>query len=182
MGGAGAALPRPNGAARMNRRRFIRHTLAASVATAWPLAPASSAILGPAARVETDIEAVTGDGRSVTLGRAALQELGRSLRGNLVLPGHPVYDDARRIVNASIDKHPALIVQCKGVADIQQAVDFARESSLLTAVKCGGHSHSGKSTCDGGLMLDLSLLRSVRVDRTRRAGASRSTTCAASTS
>jgi FAD/FMN-containing dehydrogenase len=82
----------------------------------------------------------------------------------LLLPGHAAYDEARRVLNASIDKHPALIVQPKGVADVKNAVDFARESSLLVAVKCGGHSFSGKSTCDGGMMIDLSLLRSVRVD------------------
>jgi len=153
---------------RVDRRRFLTGSLAAATAAcvepprAWP------AILGPSRRVEADVEAVTGDGRSVTLPRAAVQELGRSLRGNLVLPGHAVYDDARRVMNASIDRYPALIVQPRGVADVQHAVDFARASSLLVAVKCGGHSHSGKSTCDGGMMIDLSLLRSVRVDRTAR--------------
>jgi FAD/FMN-containing dehydrogenase len=67
-------------------------------------------------------------------------------------------------MNASIDKHPALIVQPSGVADIQQAINFARERELLLAVKCGGHSWSGKSTCDGGMLLDLSTFRNVRVD------------------
>ena len=95
-------------------------------------------------------------------------ELGDSLRGNLLLPGHEAYEEARRVLNASIDKHPAIIVQPKGAADVKNAVDFARESSLLVAVKCGGHSPSGKSTCDGGMMIDLSLLRSVRVDPQRR--------------
>ena len=114
--------------------------------------------------VDADIDAVTGDGASVTLKRAAVQELGESLRGNLLLPGHSAYDDARRVLNASISKYPALIVQPRGVADIRKAVDFARGSSVLVAVKCGGHSHSGKSTCDGGMMIDLSLMRGVRVD------------------
>ena len=118
--------------------------------------------------VDADINAVTGDGAEVTLKQAAVKELGDSLRGNLVLPGHEVYDEARRILNASISKYPAMIVQCKGVADIKNAVDFARESSLLVAVKCGGHSFSGKSTCDGGMMIDLTTLRSVRVDPKRR--------------
>ena len=90
------------------------------------------------------------------------------MRGNLVLPGHEVYEEARRVLNASINRYPALIVQPKGVADVKNAVDFARESNLLVAVKCGGHSFSGKSTCDGGMMIDLSLLRSVRVDPQRR--------------
>ena len=118
--------------------------------------------------VDADIDAITGDGASVTLKRAAVQELGESLRGNLLLPGHSAYDEARRVLNASISKYPALIVQPRGVADIRNAVDFARDSNLLVAVKCGGHSHSGKSTCDGGMMIDLSLMRGVRVDPAER--------------
>jgi FAD/FMN-containing dehydrogenase len=85
-----------------------------------------------------------------------------------LLPGHEAYEQARRVLNASINKHPAIIVQPKGMSDVKNAVDFARESSLLVAVKCGGHSPSGKSTCDGGMMIDLSLLRNVRVDPDRR--------------
>jgi FAD/FMN-containing dehydrogenase len=142
--------------------------LAAAVGASLPMTGALGAILSPSRAVDADIDAVTGDGASVTLKRAALQELGESLRGNLVLPGHPVYDDARRVLNASISKFPALIVQPRGVADIRNAVSFARESSLLVAVKCGGHSHSGKSTCDGGMMIDLSLMRGVRVDPRER--------------
>jgi hypothetical protein len=148
----------------MDRRRFLRDSLATAVATSLPARNTLAALLGPAAKVAADIDALTGDGTQVTLKRAAVQELADSLRGNLLLPGHGAYDQARRVINASIDKHPALIVQCKGVADVRKAVDFARESSLLTAVKCGGHSHSGKSTCNGGLMIDLSTFRQVEVD------------------
>ncbi len=68
------------------------------------------------------------------------------------------------MINAQMNKHPALIVQPRGAADVKQAVDFARANNLLVAVKCGGHSPSGKSTCDNGMMIDLSLMRSVRVD------------------
>ncbi len=118
--------------------------------------------------VERDVDAVTGAGRGVTLPRAAVQELGESLRGNLLLPGHGAYEDARQVLNASIQRHPALIVQPFGSADVKNAIDFARESDLLVAVKCGGHSPSGKSTCDDGLMIDLSRLRSVRVDPVAR--------------
>ena len=148
----------------MDRRRFLRNSLASAVAASLPARDGLAALLGPTAKVAGDIEAMTGDGGEVTLGRAAVQELADSLRGNLLLPGHDAYEQARHVINASIDKHPALIVQCKGVADVRKAVDFARESSLLTAVKCGGHSHSGKSTCNGGLMIDLSTFRQVRVD------------------
>jgi hypothetical protein len=147
----------------MNRRTFVQRSLAAAVSASLS-ARSLGAILSPSRAVDADIDAVTGDGASVTLKRAAVQELGESLRGNLLLPGHSAYDDARRVLNASISKYPALIVQPRGVADIRKAVDFARGSSLLVAVKCGGHSHSGKSTCDGGMMIDLSLMRGVRVD------------------
>jgi FAD/FMN-containing dehydrogenase len=148
----------------MNRRRFVRSSLAAAVGVSLPATRGLAAILSPSRAVDADIDAVTGDGASITLERAAVQELGESLRGNLLLPGHAAYEDARRVLNASISKYPALIVQPRGVADIRNAVDFAHDSNLLVAVKCGGHSHSGKSTCDGGMMIDLSLMRSVRVD------------------
>ncbi len=148
----------------LSRRQFFRHTLSAAVAASLPGTHAWSAILSPSAAVDRDIDAVTGDGRSVTLARAAVQELGDGLRGNLVLPGHSVYDEARRVINAQMNKFPALIVQPRGAADVKSAIDFARESNLLVAVKCGGHSPSGKSTCDDGMLIDLSLMRGVRVD------------------
>ncbi len=148
----------------MNRRRFVQTSLAAAIAASLPVSQSFAAILSASTTVDADINAATGDGAEVTLKRAAVQERGESLRGNLLLPGHEAYEEARRVLNASIDKHPALIVQCRGSADVKNAVDFARESDLLVAVKCGGHSMAGKSTCDGGMMIDLSLLRSVRVD------------------
>lgn len=99
-----------------------------------------------------------------TLKGAALRELKGSLRGRLLLAKSEGYDQARQVLNPSIDKRPALIVQPTGIADVENAVAFARESSLLVAVKCGGHSFSGQSTCDGGMMIDLSAIRGVRVD------------------
>ena len=138
--------PRLRGKAAVNRRHFVQTSLAAAIGAQLPFKGAYAAILGPSAKVDADIDAVTGDGKSVTLAKAAVQELGESLRGNLLLPGHPAYEEARLIENASISKHPALIVQPRDTADVRSAVDFARSSSLLVAVKCGGHSHSGKST------------------------------------
>ncbi len=152
----------------MNRRRFVQTSLAAAIAASLPVSVSLAEILSSSMKVDANINAVTGDGAEVTLGRAAVQELGDSLRGNLLLPGHEAYEEARRVLNASINKHPAIIVQPKGMADVKNAVDFARESSLLVAVKCGGHSPSGKSTCNGGMMIDLSLLRNVRVDPNRQ--------------
>jgi FAD/FMN-containing dehydrogenase len=121
-----------------------------------------------AASISGAIEAVTGKGSSITLEKTALQELRDSLRGALILPGEPGYDQARRVLNESIDRHPALVVQPSGVADIRTAVTFARERELLLAVKCGGHSYSGKSTCDHGMQIDLSHFRGVRVDPVAR--------------
>jgi FAD/FMN-containing dehydrogenase len=151
----------------LNRRQFARNTLAAAVAAAFP-ARGWSAILSPTTRVESDIRAVTGAGREVVLARADVQALGEALRGNLVLPGHSAYDPARRVLNRQMDKRPALVVQPRGAADVKLAIDFARHSNVLVAVKCGGHSPSGNSTCDDGLLIDLSLLRGVRVDPSAR--------------
>jgi FAD binding domain/Berberine and berberine like len=147
-----------------SRRQFLRSSVAAAIAASVPSTSAFAAILSPSRKVDHDLDAVTGDGSGVTLARAAVQELGDSLRGNLLLPGHAAYEDARRVINAQMNKFPALIVQPRGAADVKSAVDFARDSNLLVAVKCGGHSPSGKSTCDRGMMIDLSLMRGVRVD------------------
>jgi hypothetical protein len=148
----------------LDRRRFVQRSLALAAGVQLPFGAAWPAILSPSGGVGSDVDAVAGDGRSITLSRASVQELGDSLRGDLLLPGHAAYDEARLLRNASINKFPALIVQPTGVADIRNAVDFARSSDLLLAVKCGGHSHSGKSSCDGGMMIDLGRLRGVRVD------------------
>ena len=144
----------------MNRRDFFMSSLAAALATSV----ASSRALAALEPVAGDIEAVTGGGGKVSLARTAVQELRDSLRGALLLPGQPGYDEARRVLNGSIDKHPALVVQPSGTADVRTAVSFAREHGLLLAVKCGGHSYAGKSTCDGGMQIDLSRFRGVRVD------------------
>src|SRR5258705_9677266 len=93
-----------------------------------------------------------------------LQALRGSLRGTLCLPGEPGYDAARAIWNAMIDRKPALIVRAAGAADVIQAVDFARTHGLTLAVKGGGHNIAGNACCDGGLMIDLTPMKSVRVD------------------
>ena len=148
----------------MKRRTFLRSTMAAAVSTSIPGRRSLAALYWPVAQVPPDVDAITGDGREVTLKGKAVQELAARLKGRLLLADDEGYDDARRVLNASIDKHPALIVQATGAADVASAVDFARENSLLVAVKCGGHSPSGKSTCDRGMMIDLSPFQGVRVD------------------
>jgi FAD/FMN-containing dehydrogenase len=147
----------------LNRRRFVGLSLAAAAGTALPV----GRLLAQAA-VVTDVRAVTRQGAVTSIPVSDLQQLRQSLRGALLLPGDAGYDTARRVLNESIDRRPALIVQPTGTADVRTAVDFARQHDLLLAVKCGGHSYSGKSTCDGGLQLDLSRMRSVRVDPAAR--------------
>ena len=148
----------------MNRRHFFQGSLAAAVAASLSGGQAFGSVLQALTQVTSSINAITGDGGDVVLEQAAVQELSDGLRGNLLLTGSEAYDKARRVLNKSIDKYPALIVQPSGVADIQNAVTFARERRLLVAVKCGGHSFSGKSTCNGGMQIDLSHVRGVRVD------------------
>lgn len=152
----------------MKRRAFVRSSLAAAVAASVPSRRSLQARYRIAPQVPSDVDAITGDGRQVTLRGKAIAELGAQLRGRLLLAEHEGYDQARQILNPSFDKHPALIAQVTGTADVRTAVDFARDNSLLTAVKCGGHSASGKSTCDGGILIDLSLFRNVRIDPTAR--------------
>jgi FAD/FMN-containing dehydrogenase len=148
----------------MKRRHFLQSSVAAAVAASLPSGKALAAALAALAEISGDVAAVTGDGAQVTLEQAALKELSEALRGRLLLPGFEGYEAARRVLNASIDKHPALIVQPTGAADVSLAVSFARERNLLLAVKCGGHSYGGTSTCDGGLQIDLSTFRNARVD------------------
>jgi FAD/FMN-containing dehydrogenase len=152
----------------MNRRRFIRSSLAAAVAASVPAGRSLGTLLHTPTVVPSDINAVTGDGAEMTLQQAAVQELSDALKGKLLLPGSDAYDEARLLLNPSYDKYPALVVQPTGAADVQSAVDFARDNDLLVAVKCGGHSASGKSSCDKGMQIDLSRLRSARVDTAAR--------------
>ncbi len=91
-----------------------------------------------------------------------------NLRGTLLRPGETGYDDARKVWNGMIDKRPALIVHCAGVSDVIQCVNFARANNLLVAVRGSGHNIGGNAVCDDGLTIDLSRLKSVRVDPARR--------------
>jgi FAD/FMN-containing dehydrogenase len=94
----------------------------------------------------------------------AIGELRATLRGPLLQPGDPGYDTARTIDNAMIDRRPALIARCAGVADVLGAVRFARTHHLLVSVRAGGHNVAGNAVCDGGLMIDLSPMKGLRVD------------------
>ncbi len=115
-----------------------------------------------------DVAAVSLDGDPIELAKELIDDLARSLNGELLLAIDAQYDSARRIWNGIHDKRPALIVQATSTDDVCHAVSFARELDLLLAVKGGGHSWPGQSVCDGGLMLDLGRMHKVTVDRNAR--------------
>jgi len=151
----------------MNRRQFCRTTLASTFAAAYPFL-AGCDRSAPIATADTGIAAVSLNGGGIELEKAAINELADSLSGSVLLSGHPAYDNVRKIWNGMHDKRPALIARCNNAGDISRAVTFARERELLVAVRGGGHSWPGKSVCDGGLMIDLSLMNTVNVDPERR--------------
>jgi FAD/FMN-containing dehydrogenase len=99
---------------------------------------------------------------------AAVHDLKQCIRGELLAPTDGGYDAAWRVWNAMIDRRPALIARCVGAADVVECVNFAREHNLLVSVRGGGHNVAGNAVCDGGLMIDLSRMKSVRVDPVRR--------------
>src|SRR6266852_4258743 len=99
---------------------------------------------------------------------AAIQDLKQNFRGELLVPSDAGYDEARKVWNGMIDKRPALIARCAGVADVMNCVNFARSNDLLVAVRGGGDNIAGNAVCDGGLVIDLSRVKGVRVDPARR--------------
>src|SRR5438045_491965 len=101
---------------------------------------------------------------TTTLADGSVAELAESMRGEVIRPGDAAYDEARSIWNGAIDKHPALIARCAGVADVIRAVEFARSEKLEVAVRGGSHSIPGFSSTDGGIVIDLSPMKGIRVD------------------
>ena len=99
---------------------------------------------------------------------SALRELARSLDGRVLTPQDEGYDATRVIFNALVDARPAVIARCRGPADVTTALDFARSESLEIAVRGGGHNPAGHCLCEGGLVIDLSQMREVRVDTSSR--------------
>jgi len=93
-----------------------------------------------------------------------MQELRARFRGELITPSDAAYEAARKVYNGMIDRRPALIARCADVADVMAGVVFAREKGLLLAVRGGGHNGPGLGVCDGGLVIDLSRLKGIRVD------------------
>ena len=111
-----------------------------------------------------NIEVTATTGRRVLLNAETVEQVRTKLRGGHLLPGDEGYDAARKIYNAMIEHRPGIIARCAGVADVVDAVNFARNNGLLVSVRGGGHNVSGNAVCDGGLMIDLSPMKGVRVD------------------
>jgi FAD/FMN-containing dehydrogenase len=103
---------------------------------------------------------------TATLGDATVAELRSVVDGAVIVSGDAYYETARRTWNQAIDRHPAMIVRCTGTADVVAAVRFARSEGLPIAVRGGAHSVAGFSTCDDGLVLDLTQMSAVHVDAT----------------
>jgi FAD/FMN-containing dehydrogenase len=104
------------------------------------------------------------DGSSKAIAQDAIAALSAKVRGTVALPGDEGYDAARTIWNGMIDRHPGLVVRCLDAADVVSAVQLARDEKLLVAVRAGGHNIAGNAVADGGLLIDLSLMKAVRVD------------------
>jgi FAD/FMN-containing dehydrogenase len=121
----------------------------------------------------SELHVTTLTGGEATLQDTVLADLKAHLRGPLLLPGDDGYDTTRQLWNGMLDKRPALIARCMGVADVLACVNFARAHNVLVAVRGGDHSVAGNASCNGGFMIDLSPMKSVHVDpgkQTARAG------------
>jgi len=149
-----------------NRRRFLKSVAAATAAIPATRLWADATAAGASA----NLTALTGAGKPVTLTASDIKDLRGSLQGKLLLAQEAGYDTARKLWNPMFDRHPALIAQCAGPQDVVQAVKFASAHSLLTSVRGGGHSLSGQSACERGLMIDLTPMRGISVDAQRKVG------------
>src|SRR5262249_31402878 len=109
-----------------------------------------------------------GRGGGGGIDEAAVRDLAAGLRGPLLPPQDEGCDAAGRVWNGMIDRRPALIARCTGAADVLAAVDFARATGLLVAVRGGAHNAAGHATCEGGLVIDLTPMKGIRVDPTAR--------------
>src|SRR5271155_6044825 len=116
----------------------------------------------------TDLRVIGTNGTDAILEEAAVQQFADSLRGPLLGPGEGGYGEARKVWNGMIDRRPALIVRCAGVADVMAAVRFARTHELLVSVRGGGHNITGNAVCEGGLMINLSPMKGMHVDPVAR--------------
>src|SRR5262245_40393498 len=144
-----------------NRREVMRAGVAAAAAVALPVSKVWGA----------QIAAIGRTGKPIQLARSDVEALAGKLRGGaVILPDNNEYEQARKLWNGSFDRKPALIARCANADDVVQAVNFARSTDILTAVRGGGHSISGQSVCDGGLVIDCSRMKGIRIDRAKQVG------------
>jgi len=151
----------------VKRRTFVKSALATAATASFPIGRLFADDNRPVS-VLSDINAIKLDGNETTIEKAVLKELSESLSGHVLLPSSEGYDQARKLWNGMIDKHPALIVQCLSPDDVQQSVNLAREYELLTAVRGGGHNIAGKGSCEGGIMINCANMTAVAVDPKER--------------
>jgi len=145
----------------MKRRTFCASTLTLG---------ASSLAIGKlfAAGDSAAVPALSGTGKPVALARNDLVDFQSGFKGKVRVPGQEGYEQARKVWNGSFDRKPAIIASCTNAADVARAVSFGRSHDLLVAVRGGGHSMSGQSAVEGGLLIDLSPMRAVRVDAAKK--------------
>lgn len=115
-----------------------------------------------------ELQVITNRGEETMLGELEVEAFAARLRGELLRPGDASYEEVRKVWNGMIDRRPALIARAASVADVINAVNFARENDLLLAVRGGGHNVAGTGTVDGGLLIDLSRMKGIKVDPERR--------------
>ncbi|MCH7800503.1 MAG: FAD-binding oxidoreductase [Chloroflexi bacterium] len=115
-----------------------------------------------------DLKVATLDGAEATLSESVIEEFRGRFGGPLIQPGDEAYEQARNVWNGNIDKRPALIARCLGVADVIDAVNFARDNNLLVALRGGAHNAAGHGTCDGGIVIDMSAMKAVHVDPAKK--------------
>src|SRR6516165_10944945 len=106
--------------------------------------------------------------KGMVIGNDRIERFQTAFRGEVIQPADSDYEKARKIWNASIDKHPGIIARCAGVADVMAAVNFARENGMLVAVRGGGHNVSGRALCDDGIVIDLSGMKGIHVNAKNR--------------
>src|SRR5258705_1892629 len=122
----------------------------------------------PAIMEEKKTQSKLKNNKGMVVGHDRIERFQAAFRGEVIQPGDSGYETARKIWNASIDKHPGIIARCAGVADVVAAVNFARENELLVAVRGGGHNVSGRALCDDGIVIDLSGMKGIHVDAKAR--------------
>lgn len=145
----------------MKRRTFCKTAVAAAVTASLSACGARQQASDPGAM----ISAVSMSGEELSIESAAVTEFAASLQGRLFLQGDDGYNAAKLVWNGMFDhKRPSMVAQCVSSDDVVDAVNFARERNLLVSIKCGGHSFPGKSTSDGGMMIDLSQMHSTDVN------------------